>query len=400
MIEDIRDRYNANFTEANYKAFLQDIDESIGKPVLFRIAETPAFIPESFAKTLRKAGDEILSVLYQPDFKANTEAAIPKHLRVQGDEKHPLFICVDFAVCKDENGELFPQLIEFQGFPSLFGWQAHVGQMFKKHFWIPDHYDFLIDCPDMDAYIGLLKKTILGKYEPENVILLEIRPEEQKTNADFYIIEKWLGIKPVCLSAIYGEDNKLYYDLNGKKTAIHRIYNRVIFDDLDKQEDFTPGVNLTDPWEVEWAEHPNWFFRISKYTMPMLNSMYVPETRFLHEVDPIPSDLSQYVLKPLFSFSGQGVIFDVKQTDIDAIPLSERDQYILQKKVSYEPVIKAPNGMVKAEVRLLYIWPEDEANPTLATNLVRLSKGVMIGVRYNENMDWVGGTVGFFPKKK
>jgi hypothetical protein len=399
MIEPLRKAYNEQFTVERYKQFLDDIDQSIGKPVLFRIAETPVFISEKFADKLILAGKEILDIIFTDDFKQLTEGSIPNHLRVPGENDHPLFICVDFAVCKDEEGELSPQLIEFQGFPSLFGWQAHIGEMFKKHFSMPEGYDFLIETDNMDDYKALLKKTILDNCDPENVILLEIRPEEQKTNADFYIIKQWLGIEPICLSKITSQGKNLYYEKDGKTIQVKRIYNRVIFDDLEKQENFTPGVDLTKDWNVVWAEHPHWFFRISKYTMPFLNSKYVPQTRFLHEVEVIPDNLDQYVLKPLFSFSGQGVIFDLKAEDIHKIPVEKRDQYILQKKVKYEPIIQAPNGQVKAEIRLLYIWPQEDELPTLATNLVRLSKGVMIGVRYNENQDWVGGTVGFFPKK-
>lgn len=400
MISELRTHFNNQFTQAKYQAFLRDIDESIGKPVLFRIAETPVFVPDDLADKLFQAGKEIIGILDREDFPIISEKAIPSHLRVPGNEKHPLFICVDFAICRDEQGELTPQLIEFQGFPSLFGWQAHVGEMFKKHYDIPDEWDFLLETSDMDDYKKLLERAILNGHKPEHVILMEIKPQEQKTNADFYLIEKWLGVKPVCLSEVVGEDDHLYYYRDGVKTPIKRIYNRVIFDDLEKQDNFKPGIDITYPWQVEWAEHPNWFFRISKFTMPFLQSHYVPTTRFLHEFLPDPKDLGQYVLKPLFSFSGQGVIFDVQQKDIDQIPLDKRQDYILQKKVTYEPVIRAPNGMVKAEIRLLYIWPEDDPKPTLATNLVRLSKGVMIGVRYNENQDWVGGTVGFFRKRK
>jgi hypothetical protein len=398
MIDQLRSDYNNYFSKERYELFLKDIEDYVGNPVLFRIAETPVFIPSSLAHKLREAGDSILERIFQPDFTALTEKAIPDHMRIPGAEKQPLFICVDFAICRNTTGELEPQLIEFQGFPSLFGWQALVGEMFKKHFLVPENMDYLLDCPDSAAYLDLLKRAILGEHAPANVVLLEIKPEEQKTNADFYIIKKWLGIEPVCLSKVWGENDQLFYLKNGTKTRIHRIYNRVIFDDLDKQVDFTPGINLMHPWDVEWAEHPNWFFRISKYTMPFLQSPYVPETRFLHTVDPLPDHLEDYVLKPLFSFSGQGVIFDVTPADIEAIPLHKRADYILQRKVTYEPVVRAPNGMVKAEIRLLYIWPEGDPKPTLATNLVRLSKGVMIGVRYNENQDWVGGTVGFFPK--
>ena len=56
------------------------------------------------------------------------------------------------------------------------------------------------------------------------------------------------------------------------------------------------------------------------------------------------------------------------------------------------------NGKVKAEVRLLAVWKKDAPSPTLVTNLVRLSRGEMIGVKFNKDKDWVGGTVGMFEK--
>lgn len=398
MIKEIRERYNAGFTKEKYEQFLKGIEDEVNKEILFRVAETPVFVPAGLKQRLIDAGKSIIDVVKRPDIKAITEGAIPDHLRVPNEDDHPLFLCVDFAICRDDQGELIPQLIEFQGFPSLFGWQALVADMFRKNFEIPEGYEFLIECEDHSAYLELLNRAIVAGHDPDEVVLLEIRPEIQKTNIDFYIIEKWLGVKPVCLSKIWSEGNQIYYDRDGVKTRIRRFYNRVIFDDLEKQEDFTPGVDLTQPWDVEWAEHPNWFFRLSKYTMPFLDSPFVPQTRFLSDFDSIPDDLEQWVLKPLFSFSGQGVIFDVSPSDIEAIPQDQRKDFIMQRKVVYEPVIQAPNGMVKCEIRLMYIWPPGDENPVLAANLTRLSKGVMIGVRYNEEHDWVGGTVSFLER--
>ena len=398
MIQDYRKWYNASFEQAKYEALLAEIESTYNRQVLFRVAETPVFVPKKLKERLRTAGNDIIDVILRPDIKALTERAIPRDLHVPDENNHPHFICVDFAICEDEEGELLPQLIEFQGFPSLYGWQEVVASGYKKHFNIPQELDFYIDCPDRATYIRLLADCILGKWQPEEVILLEIKPEEQKTNIDFYILEKWLKVRPVCLSEVKADGDQLYYMLDGRKMPIKRIYNRVIFDDLAHQVDFTPGVDLTKPYDVEWAGHPNWFFRLSKFTMPFIDSIYVPKTTFLSDFETIPQDLENYVLKPLFSFSGQGVIFNVTQADIEAIPDSRRNEFILQRKVAYAPVLDAPNGKVKVEIRLLYLWPDGYERPILAANLTRLSKGVMIGVRYNENQDWVGGSVSFMEK--
>jgi len=398
MIPDLRSAFNASFSEEKYHSLINEVELLAGREILFRVAETPVFVPKYLRERLEAAGADIISTVMRPDIKEITSEAIPLHLSVPNEDEHPNFLCVDFAICKDEDGQLIPQLIEFQGFPSLYGWQASVAHAFKKYYTIPDNFDFYLDCKDHEEYVTLLRKAILGNCHPEEVILLEIKPEEQKTNIDFYIIEKWLNVKPVCLSRLRSEGSRLYYLEGGEKRYVRRIYNRVIFDDLEHQTNFTPGVDLTQTFDVEWAGHPNWFFRISKYTMPFLDSQFVPKTKFLSDFESIPDDLESYVLKPLFSFSGQGVIFNVTKADIEAIPTESRKDFIMQKKVEYAPVLRAPNGMVKVEIRLLYIWPEGYNAPVLAGNLTRLSKGVMIGVRYNEQHDWVGGTVSFMEK--
>ncbi len=398
MIEELRERFNKSFTSDKYERFIRDIEEYAGSKVLFRIAETPVFIPSELRDKLMQAGRDVIDVVMRPDIKELTERSIPNEIRVPGENAHTNFLCVDFAICKDEKGEFEPQLIEFQGFTSLFGWQADVAKMFKRHYEIPDHLDFYIDVDGHEAYVDLLRRAILNGEDPAEVITLEIRPEEQKTNIDFAIIEKWLDIRTVCLSKVWAEGDKLYYERDGVKTRVKRIYNRVIFDELHTVKDFEPGIDLTQPYEVSWAGHPNWFLRLSKFTMPYIDSPYVPACEFLSDFDHASADLSKYVLKPLFSFSGQGVIFDVTQSDIDAIPEDRRKDFIVQKKVEYALALQSPTGPVKVEVRLLYIWPDEDEQPTLAANLTRLSKGAMIGVRYNENQDWVGGTVSFMEK--
>jgi len=398
MIASIRQRYNQEFSVEKYERFLADLTESAGYRIPFRVAETPVFIPQSFGHQLRQAADELIGVLTRPDFKQLTEAAIPPPLRVPNEDAHPLFLALDFAVCTDEKGELLPQLIELQGFPSLYGFEDWIAHKYRAHFHVPENFVHLLDGSDSIQYRQRLQKALLGNHAPENVILLEIEPFKQNTAIDFLITEQYTGVKPVCISELIREERKLYYMNTGVKTPVHRIYNRVIFDELLRRDDLPRQFNLTEEVDVEWAGHPNWFFRVSKYTMPFIRSRYVPECRFLSDYDIFPADLENYVLKPLFSFSGQGVKFHVTVSDLEEIPIAERKDYLLQRKVTYQPVLQAPDGQVKVEIRLMFLWEPHLARPELVLNLVRLSRGEMIGVKYNKDKTWVGGTVGFFER--
>jgi hypothetical protein len=397
MIPGIRQQFNKQFTEKKYYDFLADLDQSFQHKITFRIAESPLFIDSAFRKKLFKASDHIIDFIVRSDFKKITERAIPKNLVVPNETDHSLFIALDFAVTKNEKGELDPQLIEMQGFPSLFGWQDFLANKFREHFVIPigleQHFNLT-----SEQYQHKLKQALLNGHDSENVILLEIDPLKQNTAIDFLITQKMTGITPVHIGDLIREGRKLFYNKAGKKIKIERIYNRVIFDELVKQTDSVYPFNLTEDVEVEWAGHPNWFFRISKYTMPFIKSEFIPECKFLSDFDQFPSDLENYVLKPLFSFSGSGVLFHVMQSDIDNIPVDQRADYLLQRKVQYEPVIQAPDGLVKAEVRILFLWEEGVARPIPVTNLARLSRGDMIGVKYNKDKTWVGGSVCFFEK--
>lgn len=394
MVPAIREKYNRQFTPEKYQRFLADLDREAGYHIEFRIAETPIFVPRSFEDLLMAGGREILNTVTSAGYLRQSDGAIPAALSVPNEDARPQTIAIDFAICRDDNGQLIPQLIEAQAFPSLFGYQHWLANKFREHFWIPENMSHLFNGLTNETYVQRIRQWILAGEQPEHVVLLEIEPEKQKTRVDFELTKKMLGIEYVCISKVIREGRNLFYEKQGKKIRIHRIYNRVIFDEFIKRKDLVCQFNLTEEVDVTWTVHPNWFFRISKYAMPFINSRYVPKTQFLDQVTSIPSDLEHYVLKPLFSFSGHGVIFDVKREDIDAI--SDPHNYILQKKVQYAPVIASPTGPVKAEIRLLYIWLPEEPAPVLSINLVRLSKGKMIGVDYNKDMDWVGGSVGFY----
>ena len=353
------------------------------------------FIPRSFHDKLFEASEGIIDFLTRKDFKQLTDKAIPAASFVPSETEHTLFLALDFAIVKNSSGRLHPQLIEMQGFPSLFGFQDFVAGEYRKHFDVPDNFYSHFGMSH-DVYWKKLKKAIIGNQATENVVLLEIDPWKQNTAIDFLITEQQTGVKVVALEDVKREGRKLFYHHQGKKIPILRIYNRVIFDELINRKDLQLEFNLTEEVDVEWAGHPNWFFRISKYAMPLISSPYIPECRFLSDYKSFPQDLENYVLKPLFSFSGSGVIFHVTRKDLDAIPEADYGNYMLQRKVSYEPVVQSPDGLVKAEIRLLFLWEENQARPQPVTNLARLSRGEMIGVKFNKDKTWVGGSVCFF----
>lgn len=396
MIKDIREKFNTAFTKAKYDAYMEKVEALHPGSLDFRNAETPVFVPADFTAKMLDACEDIIDVIVDPKFNTITERGIPDNVRVPNENAHPEFLVFDFGICENENGGLEPQLIEMQGFPTLFAFQAFHSELTAEYANLPENFSAYLNGYNKESYIQLLKEIIVGDMNPENVILLEIFPKQQKTRIDFYCTEQLLGIKTVCLTKLIAEGDKLFYMNNGNKTLVKRIYNRVIFDDLQKQEGLGEVVDLTKAYDVEWVPHPNWFYRISKFTLPFIENPYVPQTYFLNELKQMPADLENYVLKPLFSFAGMGVVIDVTPADIDAV--KDPENWILQKKVKYADVIKTPDGPAKAEIRLFFFWKKDWPRPIAVHNLARLSKGKMIGTRYNKNKEWVGGSVAFFEK--
>ena len=396
MIPEHRHRYNAAFTPGKYQEMLADIDQQFPGQLEFRVAETPVFIPADLRDKLIAAGEDIIDVIQQDNFKELTEAAIPAHQRVPGNEGRPDFLTFDFAVCRNEAGDLEPQLIEMQGFPSLYAFQAWLPGVFGRHFPIADTVSPFLHSEDAANYREEMRRFLLADEAPENVILLEIFPEKQKTRIDFVLTKEFWGIEPVCLTKVRKNGRLLFYEKDGRQIPIKRIYNRVIFDELERYPDLPGEFKLTDDADVTWVGHPNWFFRVSKYTLPFLSSPFVPPSHFLHELTSYPADLENYVLKPLFSFAGAGVRLYITAADLNAI--EDKQHYLLQRKVQYEPVVQSPDGLVKCEIRLLYIWHPDQPRPTLLCGLSRLSRGEMIGVDFNKNKDWVGGTTPLFER--
>jgi hypothetical protein len=397
MVPSIRNQYNQSFTEAEYRRYLAELDSLHPGAIEFRVAETPVFIDKAFKDKIVSACESIVDVITGFNFKTLTSHAIPSALRVPNENAFSHFIAFDFGVCENETGGYEPQLIEMQGFPTLFGYQVWQDDCCRRHFNIPAHYSIYLNGHTRDSYLQLLGEVILGTHSPEEVILLEILPHQQKTRIDFYCTADYTGIPIVCLTELVKEGRRLFYLRDGKKMPVKRIYNRIIFDELQQQSDSIQekGKLLFEDLDVEWVPHPNWFYRISKYTLPLIDHPYVPKTTFLNELREIPANLEDYVLKPLFSFAGQGVVIDVTKADIDQV--KDPENWILQRKVKYADVIRTPdNDAAKAEIRIFYFWKEGATRPIAVNNLARLSKGKMIGVRYNKDKTWVGGSLVYF----
>ncbi|MCY1662044.1 hypothetical protein [Chryseobacterium sp. SL1] len=394
MIPKYRKQFNQEFSQEKYNQFKEILEQKSGLETGFRISESPLFLTKEFESKLIDASESIISQIKNLP-EETLQKAIPDNCRVPNDTKQPHFFTIDFGICKSENGEIEPQLIELQAFPSLYAFQKVFEQTFC------DVYPFLSELQNKiphDDFKNYMKDLLLGDENPENVILLEIYPEKQKTAIDFVLTEKLLGIKTVCLTNVKKEGRKLFYENDGKLTEIRRIYNRVIFDELDRIPDLKTEFDFREDVDVTWVTHPNWFFKISKFLLPLLQHQFVPKSYFLHEF-PESENLENFVLKPLFSFAGSGVNLNPTKEITDAI--EDKENYILQRKVNYEPIFEDINGeFSKAEIRLLYIWRENDERPILLENLGRMTKAAMVNVDFNKkDAIWIGSSNAFFAEE-
>jgi hypothetical protein len=393
MIPPLRESFNSQYKPDKYPELLALLAERCGVPIGFRVSETPCFLPIELLKRMANNGKELIRQLVEsPEYRSRSNESIPPEFLVPNEAPHPMFIQVDFGLVRDANGELQPKLVELQAFPSLYAYQPVLARTFMDVYGLDKGLQYLLGGLDSASYLTLLRQAIVGGQDPENVILMEIDPQHQKTRPDFLLTEKLLGIRTVDIRAIRKDGSHLYWESDGKRIPIRRIYNRAIVDELERKG-AKLGFDFRDDLDVEWAGHPNWYFRISKYSIPYLKHDSVPKTWFLDQLSEVPRDLENYALKPLYSFAGLGVVIAPTKEDIAAVPAERRPQYILQERLHFEPVITTPFGGTKVEVRVMYIWV-DELMPVLT--ILRMGRGLMMGVDHNRNMEWVGSSAGLF----
>jgi len=422
VIRSLRSRFNERFTQDCYATLLSLLEKRCGTKIEFRVAETPVFLPASMLETLSQAGANLLdSLIHDSSYLEAARQAIPDGYCVPGDSVHPHFLTADFALVRDETGELVPKLVEIQAFPSVFAYQAILCAAYRDAFDLPETLAAYLGNLKDESYWQLMRRTVIGDHDPENVVLTEVDPEHQKTLPDFLITAKRLGITVVDVSMLHPEKNRLFYrNPAGRLVPIERIYNRAIADELIARKVSLP-FDLTHSWDVEWAGHPNWYFLVSKFSIPWLSRQdgtrgLVPPAVFLDEFlegpgrqrladagVPLPAEggrdtrYSELLLKPLFSFAGKGIEFEPTRALLESIPADRRRDFLLQQRMRFEPTIDTPLGMTQAEFRILYLWP-DGGELTPALSLVRLGRGKMMGVDHNKNQQWVGGSAAFFPR--
>jgi len=389
MIPSYRHDFNSRFTPDKYERLQREMTSRCGMKVPFALCETPCFFPDGLVALMGEDGKALIRQLVEnPEYRARSEASIPAEFRVPNEAAHPMFIQVDFGLVRDAAGELQPKLVELQAFPSLYAYQPVLAQTYMDVFGLDPKLRYFLSGLDSAGYKRLLQDAIVAGHDPANVVLMEVHPEEQKTRPDFLLTEKLLGIRTVCITKIRKQGRRLFYEEAGKQVPIERIYNRTIVDELERKG-IVPPFDFRDDLDVEWAGHPNWYFRISKYSIPYLKHPSVPRTWFLDQLKEVPADLENFVLKPLYSFAGLGVVIAPSRADVDAIPAAKRGEYILQERMNFTPVVETPHGAAKVELRIMYVWL-DKLLPVLT--IVRMGRGLMMGVDQNKGMKWVGSS--------
>lgn len=387
MVPRLRHRFEAAYSPARYQALLERLAADCGEPIPFRVSETPCFFPPGLLQRLADAGREMLLALVgDANYLAAAGRGIPAQFRVPDDGQPPLFAQVDFGL----TASLEPRLVEIQAFPSLYAFQQVIAEAYRDIYQLGPEPNWLLGGQTPESYRDVLRRAIVADHDPENVVLLEIHPAQQKTRCDFVLTERMCGIRTVCLTQVRQQGNRLFYPRDGRLVPIRRLYNRVIVDELIRKG-ITPPFDYRADLDVEWAGHPNWYFKISKFSLPFLKHPFVPRTQFLSKVNPLPDDLENYVLKPLYSFAGLGVKVGPSAADLAAVP--DPSQAILQERVAFHPCIPTPSGPTQAELRVMFVWQPD--GPRAITTLVRMGRGKMMGVDHNRDLDFVGASAAF-----
>jgi hypothetical protein len=381
-----RQRFNREFNPSRYDTFIADVERRCGVPIEFRLSETPCFFPASLMSRLVTAANDLLTqLLDQPRYRAAADAVVPPAFRIAGGEPRPVFAQVDFGLVQTPTG-IEGRLVELQAFPSLYGFQTVLAQICQEHYGFQQLTPYL-DGLDRESYARAVGSAIVGDHDPAEVVLLEIDPERQKTRPDFAVTEQLWGVRAIDVSQVEQRGRQLYARDKGCTTRIARIYNRMIPDELVRRGVTLP-FDLTSDLDVEWAGGPDWFFRVSKFSIPWLRHPWVPRTFYLDELGELPADRDNWLLKPLFSFAGGGIVFGPTDADLAAIPAATRHEYILQERISFTPLIDTPHGATQVEIRIMMIRDGDGYRAVLP--LARMGRGKMMGVDHNKELAWVG----------
>lgn len=388
-------RFNKNFTPENYDKIKINMTEHLGPPP-GRLCETPVFLTPAQYDDIVQSSKELIAQAMQPHVVDSVEPYVMEEFKLGAAERpaHPSVIIVDFAMTQNEKGELAPKLVEMQSSSSMFLFMMHLAESHKESYGLGDGFEYLPNGGNKDGLIAQLRDVIVGDHDPKHVVLLELEPPKRASLPDFKAFQEHLGITYLDVHDIIKHGNKLYYKQDGEEIEIKRVYNRVIPEDfaaqgLGKEVSFS----FTEKLDVEWISHPHWDFLMSKASLPFMEHKTLPKTYFLDQVTKYPDDLENYVLKPLFSYGGQGVQVNITAQDLDAVPADLKKDYVLMEKIKYAPFIESPDGdRSKAEIRLMFTW-NDARGLEPAIMLARVTRGDksnMTGAHFGPRDNWIG----------
>lgn len=398
MIPALRQSFNQKFRPEAHQHLLQALDARAQTHIRFRIAETPVFLPASLLENMAAIGAEIThSLLANAEYQQAAINAIPPAARVAGETSHPNFLAADFGLTYDTSGQLQPTLVEIQAFPSLFAFQPVLAEAYRTAHDLHPDLRFFLNKNTEATFSRKLAETILNGHNPQNVVLLEINPQQQKTLPDFHLTAHRLGLRILNITDLVTHPPHLCYREGPRLIPIHRIYNRAIPEELPQ---LPLPIDLQQSFQVQWTGHPSWYYRISKFSLPYLNHPAVPRAAFLDQylsgnTNQLPEDATQLVLKPLYAYAGRGIRFHPTREILKAIPPESRHQYLVQQRVHFARVIETPHGLTQPEVRILYLWP-DKGHLEPVLSLVRLGRGNKMGADQNQDQPWTGVTVAFY----
>ena len=210
MISHLRKEFNRRFQVADYESLVTRLQTRLGCEVGFRIAETPAFIPNDLMSEMCSIGAELTySLIGNQDYMKASSEAIPLAYRFRGCGPHPHFMTADFGLVRDEAGKLSPRIVELQAFPSVFGYQTVLCDEYRDVYHLDSSLDFLLGGHSEESFWRLMGQVILNGHDPENVVLTEVDPWHQKTLADFLVTADRLKIQIVDIAQLILLGNKI-----------------------------------------------------------------------------------------------------------------------------------------------------------------------------------------------
>ena len=355
MIPALRHDFNTRFRPETFRTLLHSLDAIARTHVAFPVAETPCFFPASMLDEMSRIGiDLTLQLVNDPDYLARSLAAIPEAWRAADQNAHPHFLTADFGLVREHSGRLAPRLVEMQAFPSVFGFQWAVSEAYRSAFSLDPSLRYLLGGLDESQFWKLLARTIVAGHDPETVVLIDVDPANQKTLPDFHITADRLGIRIVDIAALEvldpSRDSPTQLD-RVSATAITAASfpfaaSTIAPSSTSSSAGKSPSSSTTAspstlngpaiPTGISTsASSPSPSSTIPPFRPPSSSTTgsesSAPASKSARGPkesprDRLPADRDRLILKPLYSFAGQGILFAPTDDQLAAIPPAQHPQ--------------------------------------------------------------------------